>query len=64
MRAIQGDFPRLKDTIRYKGVGDNENVDDKIERKLNLKLVALLYNYKLEKVGLNQIWNVYVPEWS
>ena len=55
MRAIQGSFPRLKDTIKFERNG---------ERKIILRLAVLLYNYRLEVVGLNQIRNVYVSEWS
>jgi DDE superfamily endonuclease len=55
MRAIQSAFPRLKDAIKYEENG---------ERKRILKLVPLLYNYRLEIVGLNQIRNTYVPLWS
>jgi hypothetical protein len=36
----------------------------KLERRLMLKLVVLLYNYQLEKIGLIQLHNVYVPQWS
>jgi hypothetical protein len=57
MRAIQGAFPRLKDAIKYE-------VDGGSERRMMLKLVVLLYNFRLEHVGLNQIRNTYVPEWS
>jgi len=56
MRAVQGAFPRLKDTIRYEA--------DAVERKLMMKLVVLLYNFRLEHVGLNQIRNTYVLNWS
>jgi hypothetical protein len=56
MRAVQASFPRLKDTIRYE--------EDAIERKLMSKLVVMLYNYRIEHVGLNQIRNTYVPSWS
>jgi DDE superfamily endonuclease len=55
MRAIQSAFPRLKDSIRY---------EEKGERRRILRLVPLLYNLRLELVGLNQIRNTYVPEWS
>jgi hypothetical protein len=48
MRAIQSVFPRPKDTIRYEGDGNNENIEHKVERKLVLKLMVLLYNYRLE----------------
>ena len=64
MRAIQSAFPRMKDTIRFKGTDDQEHVEIKLETKLILKLMVLLYNFRLEKLGLNQIRNVYVPEWS
>jgi len=57
MRGIQGAFPRLKDAIKYE-------VDGGSERRMMLKLVVLLYNFRLEHVGLNQIRNTYVPEWS
>jgi DDE superfamily endonuclease len=55
MRAIQSAFPRLKDQIKY---------EEKGERARMLTLVPLLYNFRLEVVGLNQIRNTYVPEWS
>jgi DDE superfamily endonuclease len=55
MRAIQGAFPRLKRKIKY---------EEKGERRRILQLVPLLYNYRLEAVGLNQIRNTYVQEWS
>ena len=55
MRAIQGSFPRLKDQIRYEEYG---------ERRLTLKLLVLLYNFRLEMVGLNQLRTVYAPSWS
>ena len=55
MRAIQGAFPRLKDPIKY---------EEKGERRRILQLVPLLYNYRLEVVGLNQIQNTYVAQWS
>jgi hypothetical protein len=49
-----------------KVLANEEKVDDvKLERRLMLKLMILLYNFRLEKVGLNnQLINVYVPEWS
>jgi DDE superfamily endonuclease len=55
MRAIQSAFPRLKDAFKYEENG---------ERRRILKLVPLLYNLRLELVGLNQIRNTYVPLWS
>ena len=55
MRAIQGSMPKLKDSIEY---------EEKGERKRILKLVPLLYNLRLERIGLNQIASTYVPNWS
>ena len=55
MRAIQGAFPRLKDAIP---------VEENGERKVYLSLVPLLYNFRLETVGLNQIRNTYCIGWS
>jgi hypothetical protein len=50
MRGLQGSFPRLKDRIPYEERG---------ERKQLLQLVVLLFNYRTEKVGFNQIKTVY-----
>jgi DDE superfamily endonuclease len=55
MHAIQSSFPRLKDRIHYENNG---------ERKIFLQLLPLLYNYRTNLVGLNQIANTYVPLWS
>jgi DDE superfamily endonuclease len=55
MRAIQGAFPRMKDAI---------HIEENGERAVILNLLPLLYNYRLSKVGLNQLRNVYVPSWS
>ena len=55
MRAIQGSMPRLKNKIRFEENG---------ERRRVLKLVPLLYNLRLTHVGLNQLANTYVPNWS
>jgi DDE superfamily endonuclease len=51
MRAIQGSMPRLTESIKYEIKG---------ERKRVLKLVPLLYNLRLARVGLNQLANTYV----
>jgi DDE superfamily endonuclease len=55
MRAIQSAFPRLLDSIKY---------EDKGERKLILICMVMLYNFRWDRVGLNQIRSVYVPEWN
>ena len=55
MRALQGSFPRLKDWFYYEENG---------ERRVMLKFITLLYNYRARKVGLNQILNTYMPELS
>jgi len=56
MRAAQGSFPRLKEKMKCEECGK--------ERQVYLTLMCLLCNFRLEHVGLNQIRNVYVPEWS
>jgi hypothetical protein len=48
-------FPRLTEPNKY---------EEKGERELILLLVPLIYNFRLEVVGLNQIQNTYVPQWS
>jgi hypothetical protein len=55
MRALQGAFPRLTVPLKFERKGERGRI---------LLLVPLLYNFRLEVVGLNQIQNVYVPEWS
>lgn len=55
MRAMQGSMPRLKEPLRHENNG---------ERKKTLQLVPLLYNLRLARVGLNQIANAHVPNWS
>ena len=59
MRAIQASMPRLKDRFLY----EQEEKQDK-ERRIILELVPLLYNFRLEAVGLNQLRSTYVPNWS
>ena len=62
MRALQSSMPRLKDRIIYEG----EPIDTghQTEKSLVLRLAPLIYNFRLEYVGLNQLRNVYVPNWS
>jgi len=55
IKAVQSAFPRVKDTLQCEENG---------ERKIHLMLMVLLYNMRLELVGLNQIRNVFVPGWS
>ena len=59
MHAIQSSMPRLKDRFPYED-------EDKAhrERDLILRIVPLLYNFRLEFVGLNQIRSTYIPSWS
>ena len=52
MRGLQGLFPRLKDRIIYEENG---------ERAIILKFITLLYNYRVQSVGINQILNHYMP---
>ena len=55
MRGLQGSFPRLKDCIIYEENG---------ERAVILKFITLLYNYRVQTVGINQILNHYMPSLS
>jgi hypothetical protein len=50
MRGLQGAFPRLADRVPFEERG---------ERKQLLQLVVLLFNYRTEKVGFNQIQTVF-----
>ena len=52
MRCLQGSFPRLKERFIYEERG---------ERALMLRLVVLIYNYRVNTVGVNQIRNIYMP---
>ena len=52
MRCLQGSFPRLKERFIYEERG---------ERALMLRLVVLIYNYRVNTVGINQIRNIYMP---
>ena len=52
MRSFQAaSFPRIKDRIVYEETG---------ERKLILKILVLLLNYRANKVGISQIRNTYM----
>jgi DDE superfamily endonuclease len=51
MRAMKSAFPRIKEKIMYETKG---------RRKLMLNLMVLLYNYRSEHVGLNEIKTTFV----
>lgn len=55
-------MPRLKDRIPYEA--DPEITGFATERSIILKTVPLIYNLRLELVGLNQLRNTYCPNWS
>jgi DDE superfamily endonuclease len=52
MRAFQSAFPKLKIPIEYEERG---------ERKIILKVAVLLYNWRANTVGLNQIRTTFMP---
>ena len=52
MRGLQASFPRLKDRMPY---------EEKGERRLTMRLIVYLYNYRASVVGLNQIQSVFMP---
>jgi DDE superfamily endonuclease len=56
MRALEGSFPRLQDTFPYE--------DGPGERLETLQMIMLLYNFRCKNVGLNQLRNTFVVEWS
>ena len=53
MRGLQASFPRLKDRLPYEEVG---------ERRVILRLIVLLYNFRASTVGFNQIQTTYMPQ--
>ena len=53
MRGLQGSFPRLKEKITYS--------EDFRDRKLFLSLIPMLYNFRTNFVGLNQIRSHFFP---
>ena len=55
MQGYQCSFPRLKDHIVY---------EENVERAIILKYIILLYNYRVQSVGINQILNHYMPSFS
>jgi DDE superfamily endonuclease len=55
MRQIQAKFPRMTDSLRYEEQGG---------RLLDLKLMIRLYNHSVERIGMNQILDTYMPEKS
>ena len=50
---IQGQFPRIKDPIKYEERG---------ERKVILRLLIHLYNFQTSQVGINTILNSYMEK--
>jgi hypothetical protein len=52
MRALKGSFPRLTVPIVYEELG---------ERKIIIEVAVLLYNWRANTVGLNQIRTTFMP---
>ena len=50
MRAFQSSFPRIKDRIKWEVFG---------KRRHMLKMLVLLFNFRTNMVGINQILSVY-----
>ena len=50
---IQGQYPRLKDNIRF-------DRHDETDRKVTFHLMLLLYNFQTAKMGINQILNSFM----
>ena len=52
MRALQVSFPRLKDRFIYEEYG---------KRRVMFKMILLLFNLRVRRVGINQIRSTYMP---
>lgn len=52
MGELHATFPRMKETFRYHEGG---------ERKVGLKLMLHLFNYRSRRVGINQLLSTYMP---
>ena len=52
MSGMKGSFPRLKDRIIFEERG---------ERQIIIQLIARLYNFRSNTVGINQLKSVYMP---
>jgi len=53
LRAIQGSFPRLKDTLLFS--------EEMTDRKVLLNLIPMLLIFRTRHVGLNQLTATYYP---
>jgi hypothetical protein len=53
MRAIQGSFPHLKDTLLFS--------EEMTDHKAFLNLIPMLLNFRMWHVGLNQLTATYYP---
>ena len=53
MGLLRSSFRRMRDRLRF---------DDLGERKLTFRMYFLLFNYRSNSVGINQIRNVYMPQ--
>jgi hypothetical protein len=54
IRALQGSFSRLKDKIAF--------MDDQTDRKLFLSIIPLLFNFRTNVLGINQITSHFYPK--
>jgi hypothetical protein len=53
MRAIQGSFPCLRDTLLFS--------EEMTDRKALLNLLPMLLNFQMQHLGLNQLTATYYP---
>ena len=51
MGSFQSSFPRILDKLKY---------EERNERRVILILLILLFNYRANRVGINQIRNTYL----
>jgi hypothetical protein len=52
MHTFQASFPCVQNRI---------SLECREQQKLMMKLMILLYNIRMRKVGINQVLNVYMP---
>lgn len=52
MMSIHSSFPRLKDRLANDEIG---------EKKIIMKMILLLNNFRARRIGIDQIKNVYIP---
>ena len=53
MRMVQGQFPRISDTLTFADSGD---------RRVILRLMVHIYNFQCSHIGINEILNLFMEK--